>query len=132
MTSRSITLTKVMNARGMMGQRPKGTQNKMNTFMFKFISLSSKFSLTHHSSHVQNFCYLWHIDYKLHSLLDKNLFFLSENIIMSCVTILKILIIYFTGLFSETPVEYGCFWANVISSQVHKFDKYIQRRFNYL
>ncbi len=83
--------------------------------------------MTHHSSCVHNFSYVPHRELKLHIKLDESCI-MSQNIILLllCLTILQILIICNTILFSETSDTYenrfgltssSCNFCAIVSKQ---------------
>ncbi len=58
-------------------------------FVFKFVVVSSKSRLTHYSSHIQNFSYVWHKTCSLtHNQLKVDIF-ISRNVTLLCVTTLN-------------------------------------------
>ncbi len=71
--------------------------------MFKFVVLSFNSCLTHYSSYVNNLSEVWILELKPHAQFNKGLLTISENTILLCVSILKILIICNT-FFLRHPV----------------------------
>ena len=73
--------------------------------LYLFVGLSCEFHLTQHSSHTHNISYLWYMGLKLHTRLDKGCSLLCVKILHSSLVyyFLKILIIWYTILFSEAP-----------------------------
>ena len=83
-----------MNVRGMMSKQD--LEGKM--FVFKFLVLSSKSCWT-----IISLTFIVYYGVETPHTLDKVAFVMPEYITLLCVTILKILKICYTVLFSETP-----------------------------
>ncbi len=87
------------------GGSKRGLDDKMCLCVFYYLYFDSKSCLTHHSSQIHNFRYVWHTEFKFHKQLDKSCI-MSETItiVCTCVTMLKILIICCTILFLRHSV----------------------------